>query len=39
FINRFQYLEKEAKKEGKDISEMSLVEMDVYWEKSKEFFK
>lgn len=39
FINRFQYLEKEAKKEGKDISEMSLTEMDVYWEKSKEFFK
>ena len=39
FINRFQYLEKEAKKEGKDISEMSLVEMDVYWEKSKEFFR
>jgi XTP/dITP diphosphohydrolase len=39
FINRFQYLEKEAKKEGKDISEMSFVEMDVYWEKSKEFFK
>ena len=39
FINRFQYLEKEAKKEGKDISVMSLVEMDVYWEKSIEFFK
>jgi XTP/dITP diphosphohydrolase len=39
FINRFQYLEKEAKKEGRDLSEMSLVEMDVYWEKSKEFFR
>ena len=39
FINRFQYLEKEAKKEGKELSDMSLVEMDVYWEKSKEFFK
>jgi len=39
FINRFQYLEKEAKKEGKEISDMSLTEMDVYWEKSKEFFK
>ncbi|MGK0326729.1 nucleoside triphosphate pyrophosphohydrolase [Polaribacter sp.] len=39
FINRFQYLEKEAKKEGKELSEMSLVEMDVYWEKSKEFFR
>ena len=39
FINRFQYLEKEAKKEGKEISDMSLTEIDVYWEKSKEFFK
>ncbi len=39
FINRFQYLEKEAKKEGKDISDMSLVEMNLYWEKSKYFFK
>ena len=39
FINRFQYLEKEAKKEGKEISDMSLTEMDIYWEKSKEFFK
>lgn len=39
FINRFQYLEKEAKKEGKELSNMSLSEMDVYWEKSKEFFK
>ena len=39
FINRFQFLEKAAKKEGKELSDMSLVEMDVYWEKSKEFFK
>tara|TARA_B100000809_G_scaffold41820_1_gene36425 strand:- start:3423 stop:4202 length:780 start_codon:yes stop_codon:yes gene_type:complete len=39
FINRFQYLEKEAKKEGKELSDMSLTEMDIYWEKSKEFFK
>jgi XTP/dITP diphosphohydrolase len=39
FINRFQYLEEEAKKEGKDLSDMSLTEMDVYWEKSKKFFK
>ena len=39
FISRFQYLEKEAKKEGKELSNMSLTEMDVYWEKSKEFFK
>ena len=39
FINRFQFLEKAAKNEGKELSEMSLTEMDVYWEKSKEFFK
>lgn len=39
FINRFQYLEKESKKEGKKISEMSLTEMNVYWEKSKEYYR
>ena len=39
FINRFQYLEKEAKKEGKELSDMSLTEMDVHWENSKKFFK
>ncbi|WP_288955083.1 nucleoside triphosphate pyrophosphohydrolase [uncultured Polaribacter sp.] len=39
FISRFQFLEEAAKKEGKKLSEMSLIEMDVYWEKSKEFFK
>ncbi|MGK0412501.1 MAG: XTP/dITP diphosphohydrolase [Polaribacter sp.] len=38
FINRFQYLEKEAKKAGKELADMSLVEMDGYWEKSKEYF-
>jgi len=37
FIKRFQYLEKEAKKEGKELSEMTLVEMDVYWNASKKF--
>jgi XTP/dITP diphosphohydrolase len=39
FINRFQFLEEVAKKEGKNLSDMSFTEMDVYWEKSKEFFK
>ena len=39
FINRFQFLEKAAKEEGKELSDMSLTEMDIYWEKSKEFFK
>jgi MazG family protein len=39
FIKRFQFLEKEATKEGKQLSEMSLAEMDIHWEKSKDFFK
>ncbi len=39
FIKRFQYLEQEAKKEGKQLSDMTLSEMDIHWENSKEFFK
>jgi XTP/dITP diphosphohydrolase len=39
FIKRFQFLEEAAKKEGKEISDMSLIEMDVHWENSKKFFK
>ena len=39
FINRFQFLEETASKEGKKLAEMSLTEMDVIWEKSKEFFR
>ena len=39
FINRFQFLEREAKKEGKQLSDMTLDQMDVHWEKSKDFFK
>jgi len=39
FIKRFQFLEKEAAKEGKQLTEMTLTEMDVHWEKSKDFFK
>jgi len=35
FIKRFQYLEEEAKKDGKHIGEMTLAEMDVYWEAAK----
>lgn len=35
FIKRFKYLETESAKEGKKISEMSLEEMDLYWEKAK----
>jgi len=37
FIKRFQYLEKVATKTGKSIDEMSLTEMDVYWEEAKKF--
>jgi XTP/dITP diphosphohydrolase len=36
FIKRFQYLESEAAKIGKQLSEMTLAEMDVYWNKAKE---
>lgn len=35
FIRRFQYLETESAKDGKKMGEMSLAEMDVYWEKAK----
>lgn len=37
FIARFQYLEQVAKKAGKELSNMSLAEMDVYWNESKKF--
>ncbi len=35
FIKRFQYLENESSKDGKNISEMTLAEMDKYWEEAK----
>ena len=35
FIKRFQYLESESKKDGKKMGEMTLTEMDEYWEKAK----
>lgn len=35
FIQRFQHLEKRAKENGKTLSDMSLAEMDVYWEEAK----
>ncbi|HRK53643.1 MAG TPA: nucleoside triphosphate pyrophosphohydrolase [Cyclobacteriaceae bacterium] len=35
FIHRFQYLESESAKEGKKLGEMSLEEMDAYWERAK----
>ncbi|MDH5367282.1 MAG: nucleoside triphosphate pyrophosphohydrolase [Cyclobacteriaceae bacterium] len=39
FIKRFQYLESESKKAGKNMGEMSLKEMDEYWNKAKAIFK
>jgi XTP/dITP diphosphohydrolase len=35
FIKRFQYLEQESRKDGKKLGEMSLAEMDAYWERAK----
>lgn len=35
FIKRFQYLEEKAKAAGKNLSDMSLSEMDVYWNEAK----
>jgi tetrapyrrole methylase family protein/MazG family protein len=35
FIHRFQYLETESKKDGKELDKMSLAEMDAYWEQAK----
>ena len=35
FIRRFQYLEKKSKELGKSLKEMTLAEMDVYWEEAK----
>ncbi len=35
FMKRFQYLETKAKEAGKALKDMSLAEMDVYWEEAK----
>lgn len=35
FIDRFQYMEREAAKDGKQLQDMSLKEMDFYWNESK----
>jgi len=35
FIKRFQYLESKASELGKSLSDMSLTEMDVFWEEAK----
>ncbi len=35
FIKRFKYLEQESQKDGKQMGEMTLAEMDAYWERAK----
>ncbi len=35
FIDRFKYLETEAAKDGKNLQDMTLEEMDFYWNKAK----
>ena len=39
FIKRFKYLETEAKKNNLSLKNMTLEEMDVYWNQSKDHFK
>lgn len=39
FINRFQFLESEAKKINKSLHDMSLTEMDAFWNESKKLYK
>lgn len=39
FINRFQYLEEQSRIAGKQLSDMSLAEMDVFWNEAKTYFK
>lgn len=38
FINRFQYLEKIAKKNNQNLTELSLEEMNNYWNEAKKYF-
>lgn len=35
FIRRFQFLERESQNDGRKLSEMTLAEMDEYWERAK----
>jgi len=35
FIRRFQYLEDQAREQGRNLHDMTLSEMDVYWEQAK----
>ena len=35
FMGRFQHLEEAVRADGNDLANMSLAEMDVYWERAK----
>jgi XTP/dITP diphosphohydrolase len=35
FIRRFQYLERESRRDGKELGRMTLAEMDALWEQAK----
>ena len=39
FISRFTYIEKKAKEQGRDISDLSLEEMDALWNEAKKVLK
>jgi XTP/dITP diphosphohydrolase len=39
FIRRFQYLEVESAKDGKSMGDMTLAEMDEYWDRAKDLEK
>lgn len=36
FIRRFRFLERESRKDGRRLGEMTLAEMDAYWDRAKE---
>jgi XTP/dITP diphosphohydrolase len=37
FLTRFQYIEQKAKEQGKNLTDMSLTEMDIFWNEAKLF--
>jgi XTP/dITP diphosphohydrolase len=39
FLQRFQLMEKMSAEKNEDLSDLSLEQMDVYWEKAKDFLK
>lgn len=39
FIKRFEYIESKSSENGKQLTSMTLEEMDALWDKAKEIFK